>query len=249
MTLEACLNGSRNYGEHPRLPVTPLQLADDAAECVEAGASRIHLHPRDADGWETLGRRAVADAVFAVRQQVPGTLISVTTGLWITDDDATRHAAVWRWAGLPATGRPDVATVNLWEPGAADLIDTLRAAGIGVEIGLHCVADVTTAVILRQLGHHWVRVLVEIPPRHAEVAVHLADRLLSRLRDAGIGGPTLLHGEGESCWPLLTHAVSLGLDCRIGLEDSLTLPDGTGAPDNAAMVAVAHELVAASVDA
>ncbi len=40
------------------------------------------------------------------------------------------------------------------------------------------------------------------------------------------------------------HAVRLGLDTRIGLEDTLTLPGGTRAPDNTALVAAATRLIA-----
>lgn len=51
----------------------------------------------------------------------------------------------------------------------------------------------------------------------------------------------LLHGEGASAWPALRLALRLGLDTRIGLEDTLELPDGTLAPDNAALVAAAGD--------
>jgi len=43
-------------------------------------------------------------------------------------------------------------------------------------------------------------------------------------------------------WPLLEAALDRGLDVRIGLEDTLRLPDGSLAPDNAALVAAARRL-------
>ena len=46
----------------------------------------------------------------------------------------------------------------------------------------------------------------------------------------------LLHGEEDACWPLVRHAGRLGLPTRIGLEDTLVLPDGTPAGDNAELV-------------
>ena len=55
--------------------------------------------------------------------------------------------------------------------------------------------------------------------------------------------PVLLHGEGSSCWPAFQLAVRTGLDIRIGLEDTLQLPDGSPAPANAALVAAAARLV------
>jgi uncharacterized protein (DUF849 family) len=49
----------------------------------------------------------------------------------------------------------------------------------------------------------------------------------------------LLHAEGPATWPVLAEAVRRGLDTRIGLEDTLCLPDGSPAEDNAALVAAA----------
>ena len=54
--------------------------------------------------------------------------------------------------------------------------------------------------------------------------------------------PLLLHGEGSSCWPAFRHAVRLGLQRRIGLEDVLTTPDGQPAADNTALVEAARRL-------
>ena len=48
--------------------------------------------------------------------------------------------------------------------------------------------------------------------------------------------------EGPATWPVLRQAVSLGRDIRIGLEDSLLLPDGSQAPSNAALVTAAVRL-------
>ena len=62
------------------------------------------------------------------------------------------------------------------------------------------------------------------------------DTLLAAL--AGLS-PILLHGQDAVAWPVLRRAQALGLDTRIGLEDTLTLPDGSPAPDNASLVRAA----------
>jgi len=54
MWLQACLNGSRTATEHPAVPLTPAALAADARRVLEAGASALHLHPRDQAGRESL---------------------------------------------------------------------------------------------------------------------------------------------------------------------------------------------------
>ncbi len=44
-------NGARkSKADHPRLPLTPSELAECAQDCLDAGASMLHLHVRDAAG-------------------------------------------------------------------------------------------------------------------------------------------------------------------------------------------------------
>ena len=56
--------------------------------------------------------------------------------------------------------------------------------------------------------------------------------------------PRLLHGHGATAWAVLTLAGERGEDSRIGLEDTLTLPDGSPARDNAELVEAGVELLA-----
>jgi uncharacterized protein (DUF849 family) len=67
--------------------------------------------------------------------------------------------------------------------------------------------------------------------------------MLERIAAAGSPAPVLLHGLDESCWPLLEHAGVCGVQTRIGMEDTLKLPDGSVTPDNAALVAAAVQLL------
>jgi uncharacterized protein (DUF849 family) len=70
-------------------------------------------------------------------------------------------------------------------------------------------------------------------------AIHLHPRdeggaeSLRQLRAAGVTAPVLLHGEVESCWPLVRQAGQLGLATRIGLEDVITGPEGEPVTGNA----------------
>jgi len=160
----------------------------------------------------------------------------VSTGLWITrGDPAARRSAVAAWAGLPAVARPDFASVNLSEPGWAQLCGVLASAGIAAEAGIWSVAD---ADELAAAGDavEWLRILVEIIDAPAEKAVTAADEILLQLRDLGVTSPCLLHGEGPACWPLIAHAGRLGLATRIGLEDTTVGPDGSAASSNAELV-------------
>ena len=82
--MKVCLNGGRGRADHPAVPLTPAELAASAVAAVAAGATAVHLHPRRADGGESLLPTDVAAAVTAVRQACPATPVGVSTGLWIT---------------------------------------------------------------------------------------------------------------------------------------------------------------------
>jgi uncharacterized protein (DUF849 family) len=230
--IKVCLNGERRPGEHPAVPVTPPQLAAEAQAAVAAGAEAVHLHPRDADGRESLVAADVGAAVRAVRAACPGVPVGVTTGLWIAGGDpGRRRAQVGWWAGLPGEERPDFASVNVAEEGFAELVEILRRVGVAAEAGVWSLADAERAGAVPV-----VRILVEILDTPAGRAVATADAILARLDARGVPGPRLLHGADDACWPLIAHAGRLGLPTRIGLEDTLAGPDGTAARDNADLV-------------
>ena len=84
-----------------------------------------------------------------------------------------------------------------------------------------------------EIGQHCMRVMIEL---EADGNTATADDLLSQVLAAGSPAPVLLHGLDESCWPLLEHAGVRGVQTRIGMEDTLRLPDGSTASDNAAAV-------------
>lgn len=233
--LQACLNGDRPRGAHPALPVTPQELAADAAAVAELGVTSLHVHPRDAAGLEVLAGPEVATAVSVIRAAVPGVEIGVTTGAWIQPDPVRRAELVAGWAGL-AAGRPDTASVNVHEDGWPQICAALHSAGVGIELG---VFHVSAAQALRANGipPGAVRVLAEVQPGDQP------EPLLAALSWSEL--PILLHGQDSGAWPVLGVAVRLGLSTRIGLEDTLFRPDGTPALGNADLVAAGRAMLRA----
>jgi uncharacterized protein (DUF849 family) len=232
--LKACINGARTPQAHPQLPVTPEQLAAEAVAAHRAGAKAVHLHAKTADGVDSLRPDIVDEAVSAVRHAAPGLPLGVTTGLWALSDPDERLRAVEAWTVLP-----DFASVNWHEPGAEPLADLLLTRGVGVEAGIFH-ADAAASWAASQFAAHCMRVMVELGPGGD---VSTADDLLGEVLAAGSPAPVLLHGMDESCWPLLEHAAVRGVQARIGMEDTLLLPDGSTAPGNAALVSAAVQLL------
>jgi uncharacterized protein (DUF849 family) len=232
--LKACINGARSPEEHPNLPVTPQQLAASAVAAHEAGAKAVHMHPKTADGVDSLQPEIVGPAVEAVRHAAPGLPLGVTTGAWALPDPDERLRAVEAWTALP-----DFASVNWHEPGSERLARLLLSMGLGVEVGLFH-AEAAASWARSEIAAHCMRVMVELGP-DGDIAT--ADDVLGEVLGADSSAPVLLHGLNESCWPLLEHAGARGVQARIGLEDTLLLPDGSTAPDNAALVSAAVQLL------
>ncbi|NGO13306.1 hypothetical protein G5C60_38345 [Streptomyces sp. HC44] len=227
--VQVCLNGPRGAVDGAVVPMSPGAMADSAAEAVAAGASDIHVHPKSPCGKDTLSGKAVAATLEAIRSRV-AVPVGVTTGAWAEPDPATRLARIHEWTVLP-----DHASVNWHEPGAEEIAAALLERGIGVEAGIWSGTDGAARFAASPLGPRVLRVLAEVTDPSGETAEASARALLSELGSAH-GRPVLLHGEEGGAWPVLRLAGRLGLATRVGVEDTLVLPDGRRALSNARLV-------------
>jgi uncharacterized protein (DUF849 family) len=232
MTLiKAAINGGRTKAEHSSVPVYPDELASAVLECLKVGADAIHLHVRSSSGDESLYAEDVARTLVAVRSTSPNALIGVSTGAWILPDPTERFQAVAAWEMLP-----DFASVNFNEEGAVELSSLLLSRGIHVEAGLSS-SDGADVLIKSGLAARCVRVLLEPQEQEMARALETVSRMEKILETEKVEVPRLLHGTEATSWPIMEAAIVRGYGVRIGLEDTLTLPDGRIARDNVELVA------------
>jgi len=234
--LQACLNGSRGKEFHAFTPLSPAELASDAAAAVAAGASELHVHPCNGDGAESLAADDVAAALEAIRARLPGVPVGISTHAGIAVGPAGRLAAVKGWKVLP-----DYVSVNLIEPDAPEMIELALSRGIGIEAGLWSAADAERFIALPQ-ARKVLRVLIEINEQDEAEGLEAAAAIRKVLARASLDVPVLQHGFDASKWPLYRDALLRGLDSRIGLEDGKFLPSGEEATDNAALIKAALEI-------
>jgi uncharacterized protein (DUF849 family) len=228
MDAHSAVNENGRQDEHPTgaAPMgTPLVCAPSADVVASsegaASAERESLYPED-----------VARTILAVRAAAPKAAVGVSTGAWILPHPARLQAAA-AWEVLP-----DFASVNFSEDGAAELARLLLARGVDVEAGLSYAAD-AEVFLASGLAASCIRVLIE--PQEQEMAraaetVNAIEKVLeTRTQEARLP-PLLLHGTEATAWPMLDEAIARGHDVRIGLEDTLVMPDGRMAKDNAELV-------------
>lgn len=231
VAVEACLNGGRTRAEHAAVPQSTSELAADALAARRAGAFAVHVHPRDANGLQTMGSTECDAAVAAIRAAAPNLTVGLSTAAAIDPDPFARAAAISRWRTPP-----DFVSVNVEEAGWPGLVRAALHAGIGVEAGLATPED-AAEFAGSPFVHRVLRALVQVDGG-AEDA-----RVLGRLVPEGVA--QLWHGYDRFTWEVLRAGVAEGHDVRVGLEDVLVLPDGRTAADNAELVGLATGLAGA----
>jgi len=158
--------------------------------------------------------------------------VGVSTGAWIEPDVSKRVAQIEAWTVLP-----DFASVNLSEPGFERVLAALLGRGVGLEAGIWTPDDAWRLLELTDIP--WLRLLFE--PRAAAATAHaLVDGIEAVLGDVLPDVPRLLHGTGGAAWAMLERAARSSYGSRVGFEDTLSLPTGEPAPDNAALITAAR---------
>ena len=212
-------------------------MAWAAAAALGAGAGAIHVHVRGPDLEQSLAAADVARCLTAVRDAVNGAPVGISTLLSIVPDPDRRIATVSEWSVLP-----DFVSVNFNEAGSPALAKLLIERGVGIEAGLFDAAAAET-LIKSGLAGQCLRILIE--PRGADVqaAIASANEIVAVLDKATVTVSRLLHGSNATAWGVMDEAARRGYDTRAGLEDTLTMPDGTQAVDNAEIVTEAKRRV------
>lgn len=237
MLVKACVNGARTLEEHPALSAEPDDMAADCVEAIMAGAGAIHVHPKEEHGQESLVAADVDRWVKVLRYRCPGTPIGVTTGEWAMPDLADRLREIEKWQELP-----DFASVNWHEDGADEVAVKLISRGIGVEAGIWH-REGLQAWAASPVRSQCLRVLVEVQDMAPDEARKNAKTLVRSVLELEPEIPVLLHGEERSTWAAIELAGELRVDTRAGLEDCLTLPDGSVASGNADLIRAAMRIM------
>ena len=247
-----------NPKQHP-VPVTPAQMAAEARDAFNAGASVLHVHLRMQE--EGMGHMpswdpAVADAVVsAIREACPRVIINLTTG--VNGKDISGPAACLRRV------RPEIAACNAgslnylklkddgqwaWPPMVFDnpvskiqqFLDVMAECGTHPEfecfdVGIvRCVSMFLKAGMLKPgMGRAEYNLVMGVASGMPVDADLLA--LLPRWMAPGSLWQTTLIGRAE-IWPVHQKTAELGGMLRTGLEDTFYLPSGERATGNGALI-------------
>lgn len=235
-------NGARRQkADHPAIPLTPGELAEEATRLLAAGVSVLHLHVRAPDGTHTLDVDTYRRAIHAIRDAVGRELaIQVTTEALGRYGPAEQTDMVRRL-------RPEAVSLALRElcptpaeePGATRFFRWLDEAGIWAQHIVYGPAELARLVRLDETGrlgpgrHSCLFVLGSYSRRRAGSAGEL-EAFLAALDPGRWDWTACCFGRSEHA--LLLRAAALGGQVRLGFENNLELPNGDRATGNAALI-------------
>jgi uncharacterized protein (DUF849 family) len=244
-----------NPKQHP-VPVTPAQMAAEARDAFNAGATVMHVHLRRQE--EGMGHMPswdpdVAEAVVAaIRAACPGVIINLTTGVVGKDISGPLECL--------KRVRPEAAACNAgslnylkikddgtwaWPPMVFDnpvekirqFLDVMNEHHIHPEFECFDVGIVRSVGMYLKAGMfkgvpevNFVMGVASGMPCDADLLA-----LLPRYAPPGAVWQTTLIGRAE-IWPVHQKTADLGGMLRTGLEDTFYLPGGERAPGNGALI-------------
>ena len=244
-----------NPKQHP-VPVTPEQMAAEARDAWNAGATVMHVHLRRQEAgmghlpsWDP----DVAEAVVgAIRVACPGVVINLTTG--VIGKDVSGPLECLRRV------RPEAAACNAgslnylkikedgnwaWPPMVFDnpVEKVQQFLAVMNELQIHPEFECFDVGILRSVGMYLkARMFSGVPEVNFVMGVASgmpcdADllALLPRYAPPGAVWQATLIGRGE-IWPVHQRAAELGGMLRTGLEDTFYLPGGERATGNGVLI-------------
>jgi 3-keto-5-aminohexanoate cleavage enzyme len=243
-------NGGRKVkADHPAVPLSPRDLAETAARCLEAGASMIHAHVRNPDGSHLLDADAYRAAIAAIRASVGDRLV-----IQITSEALGKYTPAEQRAVIRAV-QPEAASLALRElvPDAseeaafADLLVWMKRADVVPQIILYCAEDAARLEELRRRGlvpFERLPVLFVLGRYSANQTSSPSDLLPFVGHDAPAFEHWSVCAFGAREIACVTTAALLGGHIRVGFENNELLPDGSRAGGNEDLVAAAHHAIA-----
>ena len=244
-----------NPTQHP-VPVTPEQMAAEARDAFNAGASIMHVHLRNQEpghghlpSWDPDVAEAVVDAI---RAACPGVVINLTTG--VVGKDISGPLACLRRV-KPEAAACNAGSLNYlkirdngewaWPPMVFDnpvakvqqFLDVMNELHIHPEFECFDVGIVRSVAMYLKAGLfsgvpelNFVMGVASGMPCDADLLA-----LLPRYAPPGAVWQATLIGRGE-IWPVHQKVAELGGMLRSGLEDTFYLPDGSRATGNGVLI-------------
>jgi 3-keto-5-aminohexanoate cleavage enzyme len=213
----------------PHVPITPQEIADCALRCEDAGASILHIHVRDEQENPSDDPERFA-AVFEKLKGRTELILQISTGGRAGTDLESRAKRLQLRPEMASltTGSVNFPTSAYVNP--PDLVEALAAEmkrlHIKPEMEIFDLSMIENALQLQKLGFavaplhfNFVMGLRGAMPARVEHLVHCRSCL-------PVDGTWTVSGIGRAQLPLGVHALLMGGNVRVGLEDNIYFQKG-----------------------
>jgi uncharacterized protein (DUF849 family) len=242
-------NGARKTkADHPAIPLSPADLAETAMRCLDAGASMIHAHVRNADGSHLIDVDAYKAATAAIRAVVGDRLVVQITTEAVGKYTPAEQRAVVRGVKPEAVSMafrelvPDASEEGTF----SDLLGWMKEEAVAPQIILYDAADAVRLADFRKRGlvpFDRLSVLYVLGRYTLGQTSRPADLLTFLGGDAPVFDHWSVCAFGAQEVACVTTGALLGGHIRVGFENNELLPNGERAENNEALVAAAREAV------
>lgn len=223
--------------QNPNQPITPTEIRNSARECLEAGASTVHIHVRDDEGYNVLSLERFHEVVAPLKAEYPdlsvdGCLVPALEGEWA---EMKRVLETRLLDGAPINTTTTYIGDSLFSKPAPVMIEKVRLilenGGIP-EIAVYTDADVGNAdrfLIKSGLitGPSFWLILPALPGcspmENPRQMVEGLTRTVTTIRDVDPDGLIMVCAAGRAAMYVATLAAAMGLHIRVGMEDTYWL--------------------------
>lgn len=248
--ITVAVTGSRPTKEmNPAVPYTPKEIVDAAVECHKAGAAIVHIHVRNPKtGQPDFKVGLFKEVLEGIRERCDMMVNLTTSGLLLEGTDVISQRL------QPVYLKPDLCSLDLgsinfrdrvfinppeWAEAAAKC---MRDNVVKPELEVFDVGHIYQAGDLIQKG------LIDDPP-HFQLCMGIKwgieaspENLLFMKSKLPPDSLWSVLGVGKAQLPMITMAILLGGNVRVGFEDNIYFKKGVLASSNAQMVEMAADL-------
>jgi 3-keto-5-aminohexanoate cleavage enzyme len=225
------------HGQNPNQPLTPEAILASAQEVARAGASTVHLHVRDDNGYNVLSPERFRAVVDPLREEFPslaidGCLVPALEGEWELMKEVLEAGVL---DAAPINTTATYIGDSLFVKPAPIMIEKVRLineAGSVPEIAVYTDADVANAdrfLIksgLIQTPAAWL-VLPALPGcspmENPRQMIEGLTRTVSAIKDIDPDAFIMVCAAGRASTHVATLAALMGLHIRVGMEDTYWL--------------------------
>jgi 3-keto-5-aminohexanoate cleavage enzyme len=225
------------HGQNPNQPLTPTAIRDSALEVLDAGASTVHIHVRDDEGYNVVSLDRFRAVIEPLKEKYPdlavdGCLVPALDGEW---DEMKRVLDAKLLDAAPVNATATYIGDSLFAKPAPILMEKTRLiaeSGAVPEIAVYTDGDISNAdrfLIksgLIKTPAVWL-ILPALPGcspmNNPRQMIEGLTRSVAAIRDIDPNAFIMVCAAGRAAMYVASLAALMGLHIRIGMEDTYWL--------------------------